>query len=78
MVDLARFERATLTFAESRSVPLSYRSKEIWRKGQGSNLQATMRGSFKTTALPVRLPFLFEDGACVAKHAKSNSFVLQD
>ena len=37
-------------------IPLSYRS-DFWRKGQDSNLQATRAVVFKTTALPVRLPF---------------------
>jgi hypothetical protein len=36
----------------------SGQSEMIWRKGQESNLQATERAVvFKTTALPVRLPF---------------------
>ena len=35
----------------------NWQSTMIWRKGQESNLQATSAVVFKTTALPVRLPF---------------------
>ena len=43
--------------SQSRAlIPLSYRSVN-WRKGQDLNLQATSAVVFKTTALPVRLPF---------------------
>jgi hypothetical protein len=57
MVNLARFERASSTFAESRSDSPELQVHE-WRKGQDSNPQATCAVVFKTTALPVRLPFL--------------------
>jgi hypothetical protein len=63
LVDLARFERATSTFAESRSNSTELQVHEVWRKGQDSNLQATSAVVFKTTALPLRLPFRIV-GAC--------------
>ena len=42
LVYLARFERATSTFAESRSHSTELQVREVdWRKGQDLNLQAT-------------------------------------
>ena len=88
MVNLARFERASSTFAESRSNSPELQVHKIWRRRQDLNLAHAMRGDlanrchtirrrlqfggrdrtrtrkrqcavvFKTTALPVRLPFL--------------------
>ena len=59
MVDLARFERATSTFAESRSHPTELQVHEIeLAEGTGLEPASDKRAVvFGTTALPVRLPF---------------------
>src|ERR1041385_4374988 len=54
MVDLARFERATSTFAESRSHSAELQVRKVWRKGQGLEPASDMCAVvFRTTALPV-------------------------
>ena len=57
MVDLARFERAASTFAESRSHSTELQVQSL-AEGTGLEPASDIRAVvFGTTALPVRLPF---------------------
>ena len=49
---------------DSQSKLKNQKSKMSWRKGQDSNLQGTSPVVFKTTALPVRLPFRKKSELC--------------
>src|SRR5215467_6860492 len=58
MVNLARFERATSTFAESRSHSTELQVLVSLAEGTGVEPASDERAVvFWTTALPVRLPF---------------------
>jgi hypothetical protein len=59
MVDLARFERATLTFAESRSNSTELQVQENLAEGTGLEPASDERGSFQDYCLTseATLPF---------------------
>ena len=57
MVNLARFERASSTFAQSRSYSAELQVHEFGGRDRTRTRKRQCAVVFKTTALPVRLPF---------------------